>query len=124
MSTNITHAEFLSGELRIRARDVRLLLGYLELPETNLLKELQRAACRAGSEDELPVSDSHFWSGTSSGNLFDTLVEKIAPCFLGRADVVFYWEDGSPDGWRFEDGKAIACEVQQVLVPIPAKKSG
>lgn len=123
MSTSIDHVEFLSGSLRIRARDLLHIRDTMNLPEINFVDEHEFAAESMDPDAEIPLEESNFWSATSSCRLFNVLTRDIAPYLIGTADLLFYWECSSPDGWRFDNGRAIQCEVRQVLVPPEEKGS-
>lgn len=123
MGSKISEATILEGALRIRARDVLRLYndGDHSMAECNFVEDLMSKAEAAKPSDELAI-ENFAWSGEGSGLSFGYFKKEVAPKLLGKADLLFTWEDGEwVEGYRLEDGKLTECDVQFVLTP---KKKG
>jgi hypothetical protein len=58
------------------------------------------------------------WYGEGSGSRWDTLIKKVLPRTLGRADIIYCWEGGEwYTGIRVRDGVVTEHEVVRTLGP-------
>ncbi len=123
MSYNIDDFKVLSGQLGIRAADVRKLRKeYKDNGPCNETFVDDLFEIIDGEEDPPKVIDidmnSFRWTGEGSGSTFDYFRENIVPMLRGFADVVIIWEGGdSITGLRIKDGVATEMDVEHRLVP-------
>lgn len=116
MSYNIDSTAVLKCTAKMKATDVYLLLAKHEddLPECHFLEEMRGVA--PDTDGFIQVDKRFWWYGDGSGRAFKFLCEKVAPCIVGTAEVVFTWEGGdSFSGLRIVDGKVTKHKVKMVL---------
>ncbi len=122
MSYNVDDFKVLSGQLSIRAADVRKLRkGYKANGPCNetFVDDLFEII---DGEDDAPqiieIEMSEFrWTGEGSGSSWDYFTDSVVPMLRGSADVVVVWEGGdSVTGLRIQDGKATDMGVKMTLV--------
>lgn len=126
MSYNIdTVTTLVNEDAFISAKDVVRLYKRFKnkLPESNLLDDLIEEARRSvatakdGDDAWLEIPDLFQWQGESSGWSERILIKHVAPCIIGRLDLVFAWEGGdSFSGLRIRDGKVFRKDVEFRLV--------
>lgn len=118
MSYNIEDVKITEGSLAIAARDVSEFTEDEDgRPESCFLDDMVKEAnkaLRAGKPDQrLPVEDLT-WTGTWSGNSFDTF-KKVLARMHGRAKVAVTWEDGEVTGLVVDAGKVKEVSAKKVV---------
>jgi hypothetical protein len=122
MATNIDSVEVLSGDVGIKAGDVVRLVEEETLPECSFLEDMESRARSAivehGPNYVLPIKD-FWWYGEGSGrDYYAVFLPRVAPCLVGKADLLFFWEGGNgTTGIRVDAGTVTECDVAYVLTP-------
>lgn len=114
MSYNISHSEYLSGSLSIRASDARALIEELDggkLPEVNFLHYLPIK--KTTPDDAVFVIKEPWWQGDFSGFSFGTYLPRVLEKTTGEAVIVFTWEGGdSTTAVRIKNGKSFKVKAK------------
>lgn len=114
MSYNISHSEYIKGELWIDAQKARELYLQFEddLPEGNFFDHLDIMV--EGDGDTL--IDRFWWYGEHSGHAYESCLFEILKHTKGHAQLLFVWEGGdSRTAVEVKDGLVTKRKIKTSL---------